>query len=1203
VLIGGQPAARVTDSVSCGGTIVAGENTVLIGGQPAARQGDPTCHGGSITSGCDTVLIGKPLSANSQRPALEQCTCEGDPVNVATGQVYDNVTDIRWPGGITLTRYYATEQQQPFGRLGWGWQSWLEMKLRVTTDSFIWTESTGREIIWPLIPVGQSQLNPTERLILQRQAQIIEITNQNNNLSYTFLLPSPATEGQLIRIASPRGSLYASYTEQFLTHLEDSRGNHYSLNYSPAGLLTTISAAATQQPLYTYHYDPQAHLLAVVNEVGATYRYAYDEHHRLIQKTNRRGYSFYYRYDNRHRCLETQGDEGAFYRAFVYTPQRTEVTDATGHQTVYYHNPIGLVTRTINALGHEHHYDYDSQRHLIKTINELGQTTHYRYDTHGRLRVKIDPAQQRWELDHDGNRMQTRDPTGRCVTQVKNHQQRLIAVYDSQGNHFRGYWAGQLLPPQQDPTILNRKYDNDGRLLSERNGFNETRHYSYDAHGRCLSRTAFNGLITHYTYDAEDHLTQVTNALGEIRRWVYNTFGQQLQQENAAGGTLRYEYNLEGQLTTITNETGETHQFHYDELRRLHHDQDSHGYQRYYTYHAGSQVRVITDSAGREYHYHYHHTGQLQRLIGQASDGSVVEYHYTYDPAGRLLAAENEAALVQLDYDELGRIQTERFGDWQIHSTYDSSGNLARLATTWGLAVSWEYDNHHHLHRVLLPQQREITYHRDPWGRPRERHLPGGVWSHCEHDSLNRLQSQTLYHHDRLWTQRQYHYDPLGRLIRLIEPSEQITEYRYDRSGQLIQWQNSRGEVEQFRYDAAGNPLNSTSDSWRANRVTTWRGEECQYDVAGNLISRGATRYEYDVFNQLVRIKRADGVIIEYQYDALGRRIGKQMGTTRVRYVWNQLQLVGEQVGDTRREYVCYPQSWRLLCSFTAGQAYFYHLDQLGTVREITDEAGQLVWRGRYHAFGEGTAEGNIEQPWRLPGQYFDAESGLHYNVFRYYDPKMRRYLTPDPVSYWGGDVNLYRYAHNDPVNRQDEQGWGAAAPAISTVLCGTGVGCVVVMGMALLGLGLWVYSVSNQAGCQGCVLSESGEEGGASEESGGVEGESSPASPEPEDGESSLDQKAAKKTNKSRNKPPAPLKEAEGRPHSIIEKSGKDGQYTTHNGDGTWKQYRGSGQDHRGIPRPNVKETGKNITPDGRTFIDKGRVRPARPDEIPGES
>jgi filamentous hemagglutinin len=86
----------------------------------------------------------------------------------------------------------------------------------------------------------------------------------------------------------------------------------------------------------------------------------------------------------------------------------------------------------------------------------------------------------------------------------------------------------------------------------------------------------------------------------------------------------------------------------------------------------------------------------------------------------------------------------------------------------------------------------------------------------------------------------------------------------------------------------------------------------------------------------------------------------------------------------------------------------------------------------------------------------------------------------------------------------------------------------------------------------------------------------------------------------KSRSKPPAPLPEAEGLPHTIVERSGPDGQYTTFNGDGTSLQYRGSGQDHGGIPRPNVKETGINVAPDGTVFIGKGVVRPARQDEIP---
>ncbi|NML34247.1 hemagglutinin repeat-containing protein, partial [Paraburkholderia antibiotica] len=88
--------------------------------------------------------------------------------------------------------------------------------------------------------------------------------------------------------------------------------------------------------------------------------------------------------------------------------------------------------------------------------------------------------------------------------------------------------------------------------------------------------------------------------------------------------------------------------------------------------------------------------------------------------------------------------------------------------------------------------------------------------------------------------------------------------------------------------------------------------------------------------------------------------------------------------------------------------------------------------------------------------------------------------------------------------------------------------------------------------------------------------------------------------SGKSRNKPPAALPEAGGLPHTIIERPGPDGQYTTYNSDGTSLQYRGSGQDHGGIPRPNVKETSANVAPDGTVFVGKGVVRPATPNEIP---
>ena len=97
--------------------------------------------------------------------------------------------------------------------------------------------------------------------------------------------------------------------------------------------------------------------------------------------------------------------------------------------------------------------------------------------------------------------------------------------------------------------------------------------------------------------------------------------------------------------------------------------------------------------------------------------------------------------------------------------------------------------------------------------------------------------------------------------------------------------------------------------------------------------------------------------------------------------------------------------------------------------------------------------------------------------------------------------------------------------------------------------------------------------------------------------GESGTVEKAVKQ----RNKPPAPLPEAKGTDHTIIERPGRDGQYTTHNADGTWKQYRGSGQDHGGIPRPNVKETEINTNPHtGQEFISKPKVRQPELDEYP---
>ena len=182
-----------------------------------------------------------------------------------------------------------------------------------------------------------------------------------------------------------------------------------------------------------------------------------------------------------------------------------------------------------------------------------------------------------------------------------------------------------------------------------------------------------------------------------------------------------------------------------------------------------------------------------------------------------------------------------------------------------------------------------------------------------------------------------------------------------------------------------------------------------------------------------------------------------------------------------------------------------------------------------------------------------------------------------------GGSFNRYAYANNspykyiDPDGRAAETVFDAASLALSIAIYKSDPSLPNGLGVAIDGLAMAIPFVPGGVGVIRSV---------------GRGAEASKAAMEA--GE------AGAKGAKSRNKAPEALQEAEGRPHSIVERSGPEGQYTTHNGDGTSKQYRGSGKDHGGIPRPNVKETGKNVAPDGKEFTDKGRVRPARPDEIP---
>jgi len=106
-----------------------------------------------------------------------------------------------------------------------------------------------------------------------------------------------------------------------------------------------------------------------------------------------------------------------------------------------------------------------------------------------------------------------------------------------------------------------------------------------------------------------------------------------------------------------------------------------------------------------------------------------------------------------------------------------------------------------------------------------------------------------------------------------------------------------------------------------------------------------------------------------------------------------------------------------------AGDWFWFLNDHLGTPRKMVDASGAVVWRAAYLPFGKAiVATADVENNLRFPGQYYDAETGLHYNWHRYYDPSAGRYFAADPIGLVGG-TNLYTYAQNNPLNYIDPDG------------------------------------------------------------------------------------------------------------------------------------------------------------------------------------
>ncbi|HHV9114371.1 TPA: RHS repeat-associated core domain-containing protein, partial [Shigella flexneri] len=426
---------------------------------------------------------------------------------------------------------------------------------------------------------------------------------------------------------------------------------------------------------------------------------------------------------------------------------------------------------------------------------------------------------------------------------------------------------------------------------------------------------------------------------------------------------------------------------------------------------------------------------QLLEIRRQRHETDAPEViRFSYDRLGRMLSEETAQGILTHQYDKLGNRTATTFPDGRTQRhLYYGSGHLQQINLDREVISEFTRD---HLHREVLRSQGRLSTRQlyDPGGRLKRRETYSG---------MRGVVPETF-------TDRQYSYSGEDELLKTRHSRRGETDYFYDPTGRITACRSEdEGYLASWQYDAAGNLLGRRAGERATaensvvpfNRLMSYRGVHYRYDEFGRAVEKegrsGTQSYRYDAEHRMVEVTTARGTY-RYVYDALGRRTEKQHISpdgkpyNRTKFLWDGMRLAQESRPEgTGSLYIYRDQgSYEPLARVDkAGKEgpnriLYFHTDVNGAPEEMTDSDGKIVWETGYQVWGNTIQEkdhGGVEQNLRYQGQYLDRETGLHYNLHRYYDPDVGRFMVTDPIGLRGG-LNLYSYAPN-PLKYADPLG------------------------------------------------------------------------------------------------------------------------------------------------------------------------------------
>ncbi len=799
-------------------------------------------------------------------------------------------------------------------------------------------------------------------------------------------------------------------------------GGIYDHKITYAGGLTIVEDSLGHN---TSHFHDGAVVHKMIDEGGGEHLTVFNEYFEIVEEIDPLGRKSQYNYDEYGNRTVITYPDGSQVQLIYEDNLLISAIDQNGGQWKWAYDMEGKLILHSDCIGREIIYTYD-KGHLSAITTPDQATTYLTYDSSFNIVKIVNPNLETtsWEYDLLGRNTSYTDAQGNIVRKTLNLLGQATLVKEKDGNQ----------------RVLD--YDPEGNIISMRDTYEEIL-YQYQGMGT-LKAQIRDGKKIEFLYDTEERLIGVVNESGYTHRYDLDPLGNVELETDYENIKRYYKRDSGGQITSILRDNGTESKLKYDLAGRI--------------------IEVIHSNNEWE-KYTFRADGKLMSAINESQ-----EVHFTRDELGRILTETQGKYEVSSQYNIMGhRINVQSSLGATIDFQRNAMGDITRVVAVRGKhesTSSQENDN-------SVNDFWEAIFSRDKLGLEIGRTINSNVTSNWIRDNTGRpLRHDVTLNGKRQRTQT-YSWNANNRLSRIEDNFSGNSHFDHDPLGRLISAKYGDGTYEYRVPDIAGNIYKTLNQSDRtyspSGQVLESEGTKYQYDSEGNVVKKTEAdgkswSYMWNAAGMLKSVVRPDGKQVDFSYDALGRRISKMYEGRKTLWIWDRDVLLHEWVEVIERETETKPKirvknsgnelrirrrniqnepttstsssqpeaqtnpksslitwvfeadSYTPIAKLTEQHQYSIICDHVGTPQGMYDEKGEIVWASNLSIYGEvQNLTGNkTDCPFRYPGQYEDAETGLHYNRFRYYDCHLGSYISQDPIGLIGG-LRYYGYV-SDPL-------------------------------------------------------------------------------------------------------------------------------------------------------------------------------------------